>query len=662
MKHPAILFFLLCTLASETGAQSLSLDVSKRAPIPSAARPGYFHNNLTSTGTRYFDAEPGRFNCLRTFEITWKLRTSDNAAAFLSAVSGLRSWHEADGRRTDVLVIQINAMPRWLSSSLDTARVTEGDNLRYYETVRPAEYARWDSLMRALASVIREWNVLPWYELWNEPDLHFWNGSEAELIELYRHTAQAIRSVDPKARIGGFGMNFWYNGVDSAPLNTIGYVPDSLVERRSALAHLIDSCAVDGTPLDFISWHAFSVYPRLVEYGYDFFEKKLAARGFPQTAQILTEYNASGSYRERKWHAPYILSLIDLVKSYPRFHHAFAAYQDFTGDAKREFFGEWGGVSRSGLSKPVRHALSLLSRVYRPGVSGIAAEADSSLTVFASIRGDTIGVLLSRYVVPPELAGYDAVLFGEYRMNTDDLVRAGYRSWAEIDSVFQGYRPATGDARTVAALVAGRAAYVFSTENAAKTIDVQVRVKDARMWTRGIVCRIDSTNNNVIFRYDSLLGAGYSREQAVKELLSKPMLEVHELDAAAMPFTISVPPNGIRYLELYADSMLSRVDSRYAPMHSFQAFPNPFHLATSIRFTIPRASVPDPGARDHVSLRVCDVLGREVAVLVNGPLEPGEHTVSFHLDEYALRFCGGVYFCRLTMNGFTKTIPLVQIR
>jgi hypothetical protein len=74
-----------------------------------------------------------------------------------------------------------------------------------------------------------------------------------------------------------------------------------------------------------------------------------------------------------------------------------------------------------------------------------------------------------------------------------------------------------------------------------------------------------------------------------------------------------------------------------------QNAPNPFNPSTEIRFNLPEAG--------EAVLRVHDINGREVATLVNGLLERGEHTVSF--DGSALST--GVYFYTLEAAGQTTT-------
>ena len=79
-------------------------------------------------------------------------------------------------------------------------------------------------------------------------------------------------------------------------------------------------------------------------------------------------------------------------------------------------------------------------------------------------------------------------------------------------------------------------------------------------------------------------------------------------------------------------------------------YPNPFNPSTQISF-----SLAEHGA---TTLRIYDLLGREVATLVNGQLTPGNHTVNF--IESGLS--SGIYFARLVqgLNIQTQTITLVK--
>jgi hypothetical protein len=84
--------------------------------------------------------------------------------------------------------------------------------------------------------------------------------------------------------------------------------------------------------------------------------------------------------------------------------------------------------------------------------------------------------------------------------------------------------------------------------------------------------------------------------------------------------------------------------------HLRQNYPNPFNPATTISFGVDR--------RDYVSLRVYDILGREVATLMNEVLEPGTHTRVFD----AAHFPSGVYWYRLTAGGSVAVKQMTLLR
>ena len=83
------------------------------------------------------------------------------------------------------------------------------------------------------------------------------------------------------------------------------------------------------------------------------------------------------------------------------------------------------------------------------------------------------------------------------------------------------------------------------------------------------------------------------------------------------------------------------------------AYPNPFNPTTTIKFTIPVGTGHAPSL-----LKVFDVLGREVATLVNEVKEPGTYTVQWDGSGVA----SGVYFYRLDAGAFTQTKRLVLMK
>jgi hypothetical protein len=81
-----------------------------------------------------------------------------------------------------------------------------------------------------------------------------------------------------------------------------------------------------------------------------------------------------------------------------------------------------------------------------------------------------------------------------------------------------------------------------------------------------------------------------------------------------------------------------------------QNYPNPFNPVTKINFNVPK--------QGFVTLKVYDVLGREVSTLVNEVQEPGSYSVDFN----GASLTSGVYFYRLESNGYTdiKKMSLIK--
>jgi hypothetical protein len=81
-----------------------------------------------------------------------------------------------------------------------------------------------------------------------------------------------------------------------------------------------------------------------------------------------------------------------------------------------------------------------------------------------------------------------------------------------------------------------------------------------------------------------------------------------------------------------------------------QNFPNPFNPATNIRYNISKTS--------QVTLKVFDILGRQVQTLVNTMQAPGQYTVTFTAQNLA----SGIYFYRLEAGTFTETKKLILLK
>jgi hypothetical protein len=82
----------------------------------------------------------------------------------------------------------------------------------------------------------------------------------------------------------------------------------------------------------------------------------------------------------------------------------------------------------------------------------------------------------------------------------------------------------------------------------------------------------------------------------------------------------------------------------------YQNFPNPFNPTTTIRFDVRTAG--------NVSLKVFDVLGREVEVIVNEFLKSGSYSVQFSGENLP----SGVYYYELRAESFSETKRMMLIK
>ncbi len=96
-----------------------------------------------------------------------------------------------------------------------------------------------------------------------------------------------------------------------------------------------------------------------------------------------------------------------------------------------------------------------------------------------------------------------------------------------------------------------------------------------------------------------------------------------------------------------AGETITQVPSEYS---LFQNYPNPFNPATSIRYTVPTAGL--------VQLKVYDILGREVANLVDGNREAGYYEVNFDGSNLA----SGLYLYRISAVNFVSTKKMLMVK
>ncbi len=161
-------------------------------------------------------------------------------------------------------------------------------------------------------------------------------------------------------------------------------------------------------------------------------------------------------------------------------------------------------------------------------------------------------------------------------------------------------------------------------------------------WSNPVLLENDATQD---FRYPSI--AEFNPNNSFVNI-------VYQQDPVpgSSAFTDNAPISRSQLLFRRLSTSSTR-DDRNTRVETFrleQNYPNPFNPTTNITYVLPKA--------ENVSLKVYDVLGREVATLVNEVKPAGAYTVPFNASNLA----SGVYFYKLQAGSFVQTKKMMLVK
>jgi xylan 1,4-beta-xylosidase len=233
-------------------------------------------------------------------------------------------------------------------------------------TSPPKDYKKWEALVKGFVEhCVKRYGrkeVRKWYfEVWNEPNIVFWSGTQEEYWELYNHSAKAIKEVDPWLKVGG-------------PASAGG----------EWVKEILEYCANAKVPIDFVSYHGYStdkgyfVGGKPFEYkGIDYWRELAKAnyeivRSFDQENSLeihVTEWNLTSRIWEPQHNtangAAYCCQAINDVIPYVDTFSYWTISDIFReqGFPDKEFHGGFGLITIHGLRKPKYWAFELLGRL-----------------------------------------------------------------------------------------------------------------------------------------------------------------------------------------------------------------------------------------------------------------------------------------------------------
>jgi xylan 1,4-beta-xylosidase len=258
-------------------------------------------------------------------------------------------------------VVEISFMPKKLAFNPDALHP-----FWYKQNVSPPKSLEaWDALMTHFAQHLVERygieEVSQWYfEVWNEPNIDFWNGipRKQSYFELYAHTARALKAVSPRLRVGG------------PATAAASWVDDFL--KYSAANHV---------PVDFVSSHGYAddTVQNLFHTGEDIpmddrvcraiekIQGQIKASSTPNLPLFWTEWNVQGmeESRDTTFVGPAVANTVRqcdgnvTMMSFWTFSDVF----EEGGPIPKPFEGEFGLRAKGGINKPSYYGFALLHQL-----------------------------------------------------------------------------------------------------------------------------------------------------------------------------------------------------------------------------------------------------------------------------------------------------------
>lgn len=330
--------------------------------------------------------------------------------------------------------VELSFMPGALASGGATVFKYRGN------VTPPSDYRAWAGLVQRLVShwvdrygveEVREW----FFEVWNEPNLKaFWTGSRDDYFWLYRHTAEAIKSVDASLRVGGPATagNEW-------------------------IEEFLDFCERQRVPVDFVTTHHYPT-DAFGKPGDDTIAQLSASRRSVLREQAqdarrragdrplyYTEWNTSSNPRDPLHDEPYAAAFV--VKTVMEANGSVDGYSFWTfSDIFEEnyfpsvpFHGGFGLLSLHNIAKPTYRAFELLSGL---GSELLLVDGRHPTVDAWVVRGpDRLTVLVTNHALPRQPIDTERVavrLAGATRLESVSLERIdethanAKRAWLEL--------------------------------------------------------------------------------------------------------------------------------------------------------------------------------------------------------------------------------------
>ncbi len=317
-------------------------------------------------------------------------------------------------------IVMINKMPAWLSQSSDQTAFE--DTWKNLHTYRPKDYRIWNNLVKETVKFMSQFDsVNTYYEVWNEPDVGYWQDDINAYLEMYEQIVKTIKSVDHHAKVGGSSVNQWNGKLgdhDTAiPLNL----------------ELIRFAKKRNLPLDFISWHNFGHPSSVLKQAKRTYENELKSAGYQEMPEfVVSEWNIPSPLKETRYAAAaFADQMLGLYEAKVDLQTV-AVWEDFHPKPDPKGWGSYGLVTQQGVKKPVYHVHKFFDQLSRDSYGvAVLQNKNKTLSVIISKKHDKNYELLlweSGYE-PPFKAAISNLIAND--VNPESLLSYGNRDKLE---------------------------------------------------------------------------------------------------------------------------------------------------------------------------------------------------------------------------------------
>ncbi|MCC7463569.1 MAG: hypothetical protein IT480_14040 [Gammaproteobacteria bacterium] len=288
-------------------------------------------------------------------------------------------------------LLELGAQPFVELSFMPSALAGNRNAVFWYRgrTSPPKDFGAWGQLIEAFARhLVQRYGIAEvsqWrFECWNEPNLSFWAGTQAQYFELYRVTATALKGVDVRLQVGGpsTAMAMW-------------------------IPAFLDYCRAQRLPVDFVSTHVYPDDPQETVFGtagrYPFEEvtpralaqanAQIETAGFRATPLVLSEWSSQNP----AFIAHTLNSCLDLADTMA-FWQVSSVFEE-QGTPRSFDTSLYGLFIQSGVPRASLHAFALLHRLGQRRVSA------GTGPVLASRRDDGSSAILAWNLAPRNVRG-----------------------------------------------------------------------------------------------------------------------------------------------------------------------------------------------------------------------------------------------------------------